>query len=287
LRVSTPAASNPLSSPEPWNLVAADYVDIAMPLLGLFGEVAIERAAIGPTARVVDVATGPGTVACRAAARAASVDAIDFSAEMVARCRARAGALGLRNVTVVEGDGQALPYADASFDLGFSMFGLMFFPDRLRGFGELCRVLRPGGRAFVTSWSSVEESPLMLARIAAWRAADPNAPSPQKNVLTLEDPRLFAREMGKAGFVDVAVEPVYRDREFRDLDDLCKGTTRGNAPFELVRREIGEQEWTRRMRIVRDYLGEHYGPFPLRLGSTAYLGQGRKPGQPWVGVLAE
>jgi ubiquinone/menaquinone biosynthesis C-methylase UbiE len=247
-----------------------------MPWLGLFGEVAIERAAIGPTMRVVDVATGPGTVACRVAMRAASVDAIDFSSEMVARCRSHVEALGLRNVRVAQGDGQALPYADASFDLGFSMFGLMFFPDRPRGFRELCRVLRPGGRAFVTSWASVEKSPLMLARIAAWKAADPSAPSPQKNVMTLENPEVFAREMEAAGFVDVVVEPVYRDREFRDLDELCDGVTRGNAPFEIARRDLGEQEWSRRMGIMREYLGKNYGPFPLRLGSTAYLGQGRK-----------
>ena len=272
-----PASANPLSSSQPWNWVADSYVDTAMPLLGLFGEVAIERAAIWPTARVVDVATGPGTVACRVAARAASVDAIDFSAEMVARCRARADALGLRNVTVVQGDGQALPYPGGIFDLGFSMFGLMFFPDRPRGFGELLRVLRPGGSAFVTSWASVEKSPLMLARIAAWKAADPNAQSPQKNVMTLENPALFASEMEAAGFVDVSVEPVYRDRSFRDLDELCEGATRGNAPFEIVRREIGEEEWRRRVGIMREYLGTHYGPFPLRLGSTAYLGQGRKP----------
>lgn len=277
--MSSPIASNPLSGAQPWDLVADGYVEVAMPLLGLFGEVAIERAGIGPDMRVVDVATGPGTVACRAAKMAASVDAIDFSTEMVARCRARADALGLHNVTVVQGDGQSLPYADASFDLGFSMFGLMFFPDRPRGFRELYRVLRPGGCAFVTSWASVEKSPLMLARIAAFKAADPSAPSPQTNVMTLEDPAQFAREMEGASFVDVTVEPIYHEREFRDLDELCDGLARGNAPFEIVRREVGEQEWNRRMGVMRDYLGNNYGPFPLRLGSTAYLGQGRKPGE--------
>jgi ubiquinone/menaquinone biosynthesis C-methylase UbiE len=276
--MGAPASVNPLSNPQPWDQVVDGYVEVAMPLLGLFGEVAIARARIAPEMRVVDVAAGPGTVACRVAKTAASVDALDFSAEMVARCRERVAALGLRNVTVVQGDGQALPYADGSFDLGFSMFGLMFFPDRPRGFRELCRVLRPGGRAFVTSWASVDKSPLMLARIAAWKAAEPSAPSPQKNVMTLENPMLFASEMEAAGFANVTVEPVYREREFRNLDELCEGATRGNAPFEIVRREIGEQEWRRRVDIMRDYLGTHFGPFPLRLGSTAFLGQGQKPG---------
>jgi len=275
--VSTSPPSNPLSSPQPWNWVADDYVIVTMPLLGLFADVAIERARLEPTMRVVDVAAGPGTVACKVAGRVASVNTIDFSAEMVARCQARAQALGLRNIAAIQGDGHALPYADASFDLGFSMFGLMFFPDRARGFAELCRVMRPGGRAFVTSWASVEKSPLMLARIAAFMAVDPTAPPPQKNVMTLEDPALFAREMEAAGFVDVTIEPVYRDREYLGLDELCEGLTRGNPPLEIIRREVGETEWNRRVGIMRDYLAAHHGPYPLRLGSTSYLGQGRKP----------
>lgn len=239
--MSSQVSGNPLSKVQPWDWVANTYVDVTMPWLGSFGEVAIGRARIEPTMRVVDVATGPGTVACRVATMVASVDAIDFSAEMVACCRARVAALGLRNVTVTHGDGQALPYKDGNFDLGFSMFGLIFFPDRPRGFRELHRVLRPGGRAYVTSWAPVEKSSLMLARMAAWKAADPSAPSPQKNVLTLEDPAVFSREMEGTGFADVAVEQVYCDREFRNLDELCAGTTRGNAPFEIARRELGSR----------------------------------------------
>ena len=101
-------------------------------------------------------------------------------------------------------------------------------------------MLVPGGRALVTSWASIERSPLMLARIAAMRAADPLVPSPQQNVMTLEDPAVFAREMREAGFVDVSIEPVFREWEFHDLDELCStGLTRGSAPLEILRRQLG------------------------------------------------
>jgi ubiquinone/menaquinone biosynthesis C-methylase UbiE len=116
------ASGNPLSEAQPWNLVADGYVEVApcrcLGCLARWLSMPL-RAGIGPDMRVVDVATGPGTVACRVAKMAASVDAIDFSAEMVARCRARAATQGLHNVTVVQGDGQALPYADGNSTWAF------------------------------------------------------------------------------------------------------------------------------------------------------------------------
>jgi SAM-dependent methyltransferase len=276
LGVSSNPGSNPLSSPDPWNWVADDYVDVNVPLLGLFSDVVVSRVRLAPEMRVVDVATGPGTLACRVARHVRQVDAIDFSTEMVAHCQARARALGLSNLVIQQGDGQSLPYADRIFDVGFSMFGLMFFPDRVQGFRELHRVLVPGGRAFITAWAPLEKSTYMLARMRAMQAADPSVPSPANNVLTLEDPDRFAREMAAGGFVDVTVEPVLREREFQTADELFHTLTRGNAPFELLRRKLGEVEWQTRLQGIRSYLAESLGSYPVRLGLTAFLGQGRR-----------
>ena len=264
---------NPLSVASPWDWVADDYVEINLPLLGMFSEALMAKVVLRPHMRVVDVATGPGTLACRLAPFVRQVDAVDFSPAMLAKCRGRAR--GLRNVIAIAGDGQALPYRDGIFDLGFSMFGLMFFPDRIQGFRELHRVLRPGAQAFVAAWGPLEKSPLMLARAAAVRAADPEAPSPAKHVLALEDVDVFAMEMRAAGFIDVQIEPLYREREFKNLDGLIQGLTRGNAPFEVFRHEMGEAAWNGRLAKIRDHLST-MGPFPLRLGVTANVGSGRK-----------
>jgi SAM-dependent methyltransferase len=274
--VASNPSSNPLSSPDPWNWVAGDYVDVNVPLLGLFSDEALVRAKAEPHMRVVDVAAGPGTMACRVAPYVKQVQAVDFSPEMVAHCQAQIRSLGLTNVEIQQGDGQALPYPDRSFDLGFSMFGLMFFSDRVQGFRELHRVLVPGGRAFVTAWAPVEKSPYMQARMRAMRAADPSLPSPATNVLTLEDRDLFLREMREGGFVDVTVDLVVREREFKTGDELCQTVTRGNAPIEMLRRKIGETEWQARLVGIRKYLVEEMGPYPLRLGLSALLGRGRR-----------
>lgn len=272
-----PRVTNPLALPDPWNYVADGYVQSTMQLLGLFAEPAIERAQLTPTTRVVDIAAGPGTVACRVAPHVNLVRAVDFSAAMVEHCRERARQLGLANLVVEVGDGQALPYADASFDVGFSMFGLMFFPDRLQGFRELHRVLVPSGRAFVTSWAPLDQSPLMSLMFAALRTADPSRPAPQRDATTLENRELFESEMLAAGFVDVHIEPVFRDVEFENLDSLIGTMFRGSAPIELLRRRLGEPEWLRQQAVMSDYLAEEITQFPVRLGSAAHLGYGKKP----------
>jgi ubiquinone/menaquinone biosynthesis C-methylase UbiE len=269
---------NPLSAPEPWNAIADDYLDVNLPLLGMFSDVVMARVPLTSAMRVLDVATGPGTLACRIAPSVERVDAVDFSAEMLGHCLARIAELGLTNVYVQHGDAQALPFPNGTFDLGFCMFGIMFFPDRPRAFRELCRVLRPGGRAFLTSWAPIERSSYMQTRVNALRAADPhasNAADITRNVLTLEDPDRFTKEMQDAGFDGVSVEPVLRERAFVDADELFRSLTRGNAPFELLRRAIGESAWQERLRGIHGYL-ETLGPFPLRLTMTAWLGQGRR-----------
>ena len=139
-------SSNPLSSLPPWNLVASDYAAEVAPIFAWFAQQAIDLALLSPGARVLDVAAGPGTLSFLAARAGARVTAIDFSPAMIEELRERASAEAVAVESRV-GDGQTLPFAEASFDRAFSMFGLMFFPDRLLGFRELLRVLVPGGVA--------------------------------------------------------------------------------------------------------------------------------------------
>jgi ubiquinone/menaquinone biosynthesis C-methylase UbiE len=98
------------------------------------------------SARVLDVAAGPGTLTFLAAPRVARVSAIDFSPTMIEELRARAGREGVGNVDAQVMDAQALTFADSTFDAAFCLFAFMFFPDRARAFREMLRVLRPGGK---------------------------------------------------------------------------------------------------------------------------------------------
>jgi SAM-dependent methyltransferase len=100
---------------------------------------------------VLDLATGTGNAALLAAQAGAEVTGVDAASRLIDVARERAAAEGLR-VNFVLGDLEALPFGDQSFDVGLSVFGLIFAQDARRAFDELIRVLRPDGRALVSAW---------------------------------------------------------------------------------------------------------------------------------------
>jgi ubiquinone/menaquinone biosynthesis C-methylase UbiE len=103
--------------------------------------------------RLLDVASGPGYVAAAAAERGASVVGLDFAAAMVAEASRRYPGVEFR-----EGDAEALPFADASFDAVTMNFGLLHLGQPERALAQACRVLRPGGKFAFTVWAKPEEA---------------------------------------------------------------------------------------------------------------------------------
>ena len=111
-----------------------------------------ETADVLPGERVLDVACGSGNVAIAAARRFADAVGVDYVPRLLEHGRERAAAEGLE-VEFVEGDAQALPFDDSSFDVVTSTFGAMFAPDQERTAGELLRVCRSGGRIAMANWT--------------------------------------------------------------------------------------------------------------------------------------
>jgi ubiquinone/menaquinone biosynthesis C-methylase UbiE len=102
--------------------------------------------------RVLDVATGSGNAAIAAARCGADVIGIDYVPALLERGRRRAEAEGVQ-IDLVEGDAEAIPFVDRSFDTVLSVFGSMFAPDQQRAAGELARVVRPGGTIGLATWT--------------------------------------------------------------------------------------------------------------------------------------
>ncbi|HEX7083009.1 MAG TPA: methyltransferase domain-containing protein [Gaiellaceae bacterium] len=107
--------------------------------------------AVKPGERVLDLATGTGEAAVRAARAGADVDAIDISAPMLEKARRRAGEEGV-DIRFELGDVEYLPFDDGCFDVLVSNFGLILAPDHANVAAELARVACPGGRLGFTAW---------------------------------------------------------------------------------------------------------------------------------------
>lgn len=132
-----------------WSL--GDYGRIGSALTWL-GETLVVALDVHSGERVLDVAAGSGNASLPALRRHADVVCTDYVPDLLAQAERRAAADGYALRTEVA-DAQALPYADASFDVVMSTIGAMFAPDQEATARELLRVCRPGGRIGMANWT--------------------------------------------------------------------------------------------------------------------------------------
>lgn len=261
-----------IQEPAAWDRVAAGYASYIAAHLRRYAVDALQLAAVGEHDEVLDVATGPGTLALEAARVAKKVDALDFSAGMLEALHARADEPQRARLDLRQGDGQALPYPEASFDAAFSMFGLIMFPDRAKGFAELARVLRPGGRAVVGSWQPQDDIPAFMA-INAELAAESTVSRPSSGP-PLADPVVFKAEMEAAGF-DMQIHPVVHVLESPSLDALWEGLTRSHVALEIAREQLEPTRYADVLARIRARLERELGRGPQSVAMPAWLGLGR------------
>src|SRR5690606_38161014 len=130
---------------------SGDYAIIGTTLQGV-GESLCEAAAVVSGSLVLDVACGNGNASLAAARRFCRTTGLDYVPELLARARERAQAERLP-IEFVEGDAEALPFVDDSFDTVLSSFGVMFTPNQARAADELVRVCKPGGKIALANWT--------------------------------------------------------------------------------------------------------------------------------------
>jgi ubiquinone/menaquinone biosynthesis C-methylase UbiE len=130
---------------------AGDYAVIGT-TLQIVGERLCEAIDMRAGNSVLDVAAGNGNATLAAARRFARVTSTDYVGALLERGKERAAAERLA-VTFQEADAEALPFADNSFDVALSTFGVMFTPNQEKAAAELTRVVRRGGRIGLANWT--------------------------------------------------------------------------------------------------------------------------------------
>ena len=170
---------------------------IFAPLEMITGSVAprlVKYAGVERGREVLDVGCGTGVVALTAARFGAKVTGVDLTPELLVRARENRAIMGL-DVAWQEGDAEALPFADAKFDIVVSQFGHMFAPRPEIAVKEMLRVLKPGGTIAFSTWPPE----LMVGRMFA--VTGKYAPPPPPGVSPPQqwgDPSIVRERLGGA-----------------------------------------------------------------------------------------
>ncbi|WP_157217093.1 class I SAM-dependent methyltransferase [Flavisphingomonas formosensis] len=163
-----------------------------------------------PGDRVLDVACGPGIVACALAAQGARVTGIDLTPAMIAEAKARQSAEGLAGLDWQVGDATALPFADETFDRVVTRYSFHHLPEPVAALREMRRVCRAGGRVVVIDATPAADTQVAYDRMETLR--DPSHTS----ALTLEQLRGIGRE---TGLVEAVIDHYALEAQLATLAD--------------------------------------------------------------------
>jgi ubiquinone/menaquinone biosynthesis C-methylase UbiE len=167
-----------------------------------------ERAAILRPDEILETAAGTGIVT-RAVVEAlpeARIVATDVNPVVVEFATQRVHS---ERVTFQQADAQDLPFDDASFDLVLCLFGVMFFPDKVRANAEARRVLRPGGRYVLVTFNRLDLNPIPQAAGEAVASLFPDDPRyMERGPFSYSDAGLVEQDLRAAGFESIEIETV-------------------------------------------------------------------------------
>jgi SAM-dependent methyltransferase len=155
---------------------SGDFGEVAKHIMPIAEEF-MSRIQLRPGMKVLDAACGTGNLAVIAARRGCQTSGLDIASNLIAQARERARQQRLQ-IDFTEGDAEAMPYPDASFEVVVSMYGVMFAPRPERIVTELCRVTKPGGLIALANWTPEGFIGKMFAVFGRYLPPPAGLPSP-------------------------------------------------------------------------------------------------------------
>ena len=198
--------------------IAATYHAAFTPVTARAHGPLLEAGTVRSGSRVLDVATGPGVLAGRAAARGAVVTGIDLSERMVALAATLHPDVRFRSANAEE-----LPFADASFEVVLSGFGIGHFAEPDRAFAEFRRVLASGGRLAVAWWgppSASRLNGLFFDALQDEGIAAPASLPAGPSTFQFSDPQVLHAALTRAGFGGIVTDRHEGTHNLPDVEAL-------------------------------------------------------------------
>jgi SAM-dependent methyltransferase len=238
-----------------------------------FADAVLDAAALARTDRRLDLGCGCGRTTLLAAQRGATAVGVDISAPMLEQARADATAQHVENARFEQADVQSRTFAEGSFDVAISRFGVMFFDDPLAAFSNVAHALTPGGRLVFVCWQDLAHNEWLLVpgMAAAEHVALPDTGAADgPGMFSLADPDHVRALLAKAGFEGIDVAPF----ETRML--LAGGGTLDETIEFLLATGIARTMFenaapdarARAVDAVRSALAGHYEGDGVRLGAA-------------------
>ena len=154
-----------------WGAAARDWAELAEPVQAPFFEAALDALGIESGTRLLDAGCGAGLALVLAARRGAAVAGLDASAGLLAVARERLPEADLR-----EGDLEALPYEDDTFDAVTAFNSIQYAGNPTAALREIKRVARPGQRVAITTWGRPEQCEMRAVLAAIGSLLPPPPP---------------------------------------------------------------------------------------------------------------
>ncbi|EGC36691.1 hypothetical protein DICPUDRAFT_150801 [Dictyostelium purpureum] len=229
--------------------------------------------------KILDVATGTGTLSLFASSifKNADIIASDFSPNMISILDQIIKEDGITNIKTKVEDGMNMKdYNNDTFDYCYSMFGLIYFPDRVKGLKEMHRVLKPNGKVAIGSW---QENQYLASLLSETYEQLMGKPLPiEQPIISMSDKDQFKKEMEEAGFKNVEIHSI--TKYFKESKTYEEILNKGNPPVDDVINIIPNEKKQNFDQIFFDIAKKR---FPrktetetIKLSAPAFIGIGYK-----------
>lgn len=233
----------------------------------------LKAASVKPGERVLDIGCGCGETSIVLAKAGARVTGVDISRPMLARAKQRAAESRIDAFDAIEADASERKF-DATYDLLFSRFGVMFFADADAAFANLRKALKPGGRLAFACWREPRANEWVSVPVGAIRPHVPPQPP-----LGPEDPGPFAfadlarvrRILANAGFDSIAARPFDSPMQLGETFEDALAHIQDFGPVARMMAPASDAEKAKAAAALRHALEPYASKKPIALGGATWI----------------